>query len=319
MASSRASELNGGDDEEAALRRAIAMSLGETLSDDDNAGPSKTDGPSNARNGVTMSPVQSHRATPPAAQPAPGSNSMAALGIDRKKMEEERLARLRKRKAEGPSDTSSMLQSDTNGGPPTRRPRLMDDQPARVARAPLQRSAPSPNSNSYREHKASPTASAPAGLPYPKGAVLRTWARGTPRNEDITIEEVFQKEELELAVLSSYQWDENWLMGKLDMRKTKVLLVAYAENDEKVRPAGDHPRVKHPLPGDPQDVFSYFSAILKLARSWFIPQFPGKGHQGAADLADRKPKCATMYRNLSFASSSRRCKALEQCTASCSS
>lgn len=259
MASSWASELNGGDDEEAALRQAIAMSL---LSDD-SAGPSNTNG---AQNDLPVS-----RATPPAAQT---TNPLAALGLDRKKMEEERLARLKKRKAEIPSDASSMPQSDANAGPPARRPRLMDDQPARVAQAPLQRSAPGPNSNSHRDQYAFSSASASAGPPYYKGAVLRTWARGTPRDGDIKIEEVFQKEELELAVLSSYQWDEDWLMGKLDMRKTKILLIAYAEDDETVCLAGEQPPSRYLSPHGIQGVFPLPSATMKPARSRAMPPPP---------------------------------------------
>lgn len=224
MASNRASELNGGDDEEAALRRAIAMSLGETLPDEEAGGPSCVRSPGNAQAGMG---AKEDKDSAPSSQPV--SSSPAALGLDRKKMEEERLARLRKRKAETPSNTSDALRLNSNG-PPTRRPRLMDDQPARMAQPPLQRPAPSLNSNSHGDQKASDS----AYLPYPKGVVLRTWACGTPRGGDIKIEEVFQKADLELAVLSSFQWDEGWLMSKLNMKQTKLLLIAYAANDEAV-------------------------------------------------------------------------------------
>lgn len=92
----------------------------------------------------------------------------------------------------------------------------------------LQQHVISLNSNSAGDRKAS------AALTYPKGVVLRTWTRGTPRGGDIKIEEVFQKDDLELALLSSFQWDEEWLLSKLDLRRTKVLLVAYAANEEVV-------------------------------------------------------------------------------------
>lgn len=222
MASNRAFELNGGDDEEAALRRAIAMSLSETLPDEDGNGSSYVPNPGNAQ--ARMAAKEDEDS---AASSQPVASSLAALGLDRKKMEEERLARLRKRKAETPSDTSD---TPRRIEAPTRRPRLMDEQPARVAQSPLQKPAPSLNSNSHGYQKASDSAC----LPYPKGVVLRTWARGTPRDGDIKIEEVFQKADLELAVLSSFQWDEDWLMSKLNMRQTKLLLIAYAANDEAV-------------------------------------------------------------------------------------
>ncbi|KAK1236843.1 hypothetical protein MKX07_005962 [Trichoderma sp. CBMAI-0711] len=88
-----------------------------------------------------------------------------------------------------------------------------------------------------------PTASVPApasassaapqsSLPYPNGTVKRTWARGCARTgDDITIEEVFQKEHLELALLSSFQWDEEWMLSKLDISRTKLLLLAFAKDE----------------------------------------------------------------------------------------
>ena len=43
-----------------------------------------------------------------------------------------------------------------------------------------------------------------AGLRFPRGVVKRTWANGFPGTaDDISIEEVLQKADLELAVISS--------------------------------------------------------------------------------------------------------------------
>lgn len=71
---------------------------------------------------------------------------------------------------------------------------------------------------------------------YPKGIVRRTWARGfTKTPDDITIEEIFQKEDLQLALLSSFQWDEEWLLSKLNVSKTRILLVAFAASEEQVK------------------------------------------------------------------------------------
>ncbi|KIH90675.1 hypothetical protein SPBR_00242 [Sporothrix brasiliensis 5110] len=69
-------------------------------------------------------------------------------------------------------------------------------------------------------------------LPYARGVVKKTWVRGQPRRgDDVTIEEVWQKDALELAVLSSFQWDEDWMMSRLDTRRTRVMLIAYAADD----------------------------------------------------------------------------------------
>lgn len=238
MASNQASELNGGDDEDDALRRAIALSLGESTSDNDAAGASRTtalgrdeedDDEVALRRAIAMSLGEmprdesderpSEKAEPaPFPRPDSTASSMVALDLDRKKMEEERLARLRKRKAEPDAHSSA-----------SQRPKLLspaDKQSSGAVQASLQHQAPNLNSNSHGDPKPS------AALTYPKGVVLRTWVRSLPRDGDIKIEEVFQKNDLELALLSSFQWDEDWLMSKLDTKKTKVLLVAYAANDE---------------------------------------------------------------------------------------
>ncbi|KAF4120288.1 Tyrosyl-DNA phosphodiesterase [Geosmithia morbida] len=71
------------------------------------------------------------------------------------------------------------------------------------------------------------------GSLFRDGAVKKTWAYGYPRTEDdIKIEEVLQRDQLELAVLSSFQWDDEWLMSKVDMLRTRLLLVAYAADQD---------------------------------------------------------------------------------------
>lgn len=225
-------ELNGGDDDDVALRRAIAMSLGQDLPEE-SSGPSDVDRSENA----------SQAGPAPVTAALSATNSMAAMGLDRKKMEEERLARSRKRKAD-------------EGSPPApTRQRLLNDSSTGLTQPSVQMTAPSLNSMSRNAHQGStalPKASPSGSLPYAKGTVLRTWARGTPRETDITIEEIFQKDDLDLAVLSSFQWDEDWLVSKLDMRRTKILLIAYAKDDTQVRlltcPGSDCAVTSGPLP-----------------------------------------------------------------------
>ncbi|KAF5716428.1 Tyrosyl-DNA phosphodiesterase 1 [Fusarium mundagurra] len=135
-----------------------------------------------------------------------GGASLGLLSLDRKKMEEERLQRSAKRRR-SPEDERSV-----------------DEVP------PAKRMTPSEPSKPVT---ATATAHAlPSLVPYPKGAIKRTWAKGYPRTSgDIKIEEVFQKDKLELALLSSYQWDDEWLMSKIDPRKTKLLLLAFADSE----------------------------------------------------------------------------------------
>ncbi|KAI0480804.1 phospholipase D/nuclease [Xylariaceae sp. FL0804] len=221
-------------DEDAALRYAIALSLQEPgngspisasaaskpidiISDDDgddlDQGPSYPPTPKKlahgrpfATNGASASEVPRRPSKPSAsrdsATSAPSEEAptgLAALGLDRKSMEAERLARLAaKRKA--PSSASE----DTGEH---RRQRIKVDA--------------APESKSQDSSR----------LPYPKGVVKKTWAKGYSRRDDITIDEVLQKDQLELAVLSSFQWDEDFMASKIDLRRTKVVCIAFASSE----------------------------------------------------------------------------------------
>ncbi|KAF9869206.1 ubiquitin interaction domain-containing protein [Colletotrichum karsti] len=134
------------------------------------------------------------------------------LALDRKTMEEERLARLKKRSA---------AQAGLNEKP--QNPKLRRSEDDILGVSDINGPGPSKTPNQIRET---------AKLPFSKGAFKRTWAYGYPRTgEDIKIEEILQKDKLQLAVLSSFQWDEEWLLSKMDCARTKMILVAYAAND----------------------------------------------------------------------------------------
>ncbi|KAK7429516.1 hypothetical protein QQZ08_003895 [Neonectria magnoliae] len=125
-----------------------------------------------------------------------GGPAFGLLALDRKKMEEERLQRLAKRRRSASSD------DDVVEVPPPKRKAL---------------SEPSKS---------------PSLPPFANGTVKRTWARGYPRTpDDIKIEEVLQKDSLLLAVLSSYQWDDEWILSKVDLSRTKLLLLAFAADE----------------------------------------------------------------------------------------
>jgi hypothetical protein len=227
MAENRVNEMNGGDDEEEALRIAIAMSLGQdppqkktadetTVVDlTESDAVADTGSPSLYRAATSSGNDSADDDVPP--QPASVKapiNALAALGINRKQMEEERLARLKKRKAP---------ESGHIEPPPSQRPRL--DSP--VTRYVVE---VCPESDAVHQPHAPPVA-----LPFPKGVVKKTWCRGCPRTgDDITIEEVLQKDQLELAVLSSFQWDDDWLLSKISLAKTKLVLIAFAADDIQV-------------------------------------------------------------------------------------
>ncbi|KAH7216600.1 hypothetical protein BKA60DRAFT_542218 [Fusarium oxysporum] len=183
-------ELGSDMDEDEALRYAIALSLQEQEEQGDQSSQIPSASTSTSHRKGTGS----------------GGASLGLLSLDRKKMEEERLQRLAKRRR-SPEDERSVDEV-----PPAKR--MTPSEPSRTVTA---------------------TATAhvlPSFVPYPKGAIKRTWAKGYPRtSDDIKIEEVFQKDKLELALLSSYQWDDEWLMSKIDPRKTKLLLLAFADSE----------------------------------------------------------------------------------------
>ncbi|KAF5544348.1 Tyrosyl-DNA phosphodiesterase 1 [Fusarium napiforme] len=186
-------ELGSDMDEDDALRYAIALSLQEQ-EEQEEQGDQSSQIPS-------ASTSTSHRNGT-----GSGGASLGLLSLDRKKMEEERLQRLAKRRR-SPEDERSVDEV-----PPAKR--MTPSEPSRPVTA------------TTTAHML------PSFVPYPKGAIKRTWAKGYPRaSDDIKIEEVFQKDKLELALLSSYQWDDEWLMSKIDPRKTKLLLLAFADSE----------------------------------------------------------------------------------------
>lgn len=297
MADNWALEINGGEDEDEALRRAIAMSLaappvaeqrgygepahsGNGISNDDDeddeelrraialslrevaplavsenrgrAKPVQTANgtpitqPSNGDQSGSVTQHSQQLPLPPPKQPAP---SMPFLGIDRKAMEEERLARLKKRKPEDSGDAledqppKQKLKSSkdfpesfqASSSAPNSQERLFPAMKTEAKQSPVKKTEPSvapkkePQSPAKENTSVSRTLSK---LPFAQGVVKKTWARGQPRlGDDVTIEEVLQKNDLELAVFSSYQWDDEWFMSKLDLTKTRVLLVAYAADE----------------------------------------------------------------------------------------
>ena len=118
------------------------------------------------------------------------TSSLSFLGIDRKKMEQERLARKRKASVSPP--------------PPWK----------------IAKSSPNPIQKSESELDSSKSL---GPLVFPRGTVKKTWAFGYPRTgDDIKLEEVLQKQDLNLAVLSSFQWDIEWLLAKLHTRSMSV-------------------------------------------------------------------------------------------------
>ncbi|KAF1847766.1 tyrosyl-DNA phosphodiesterase domain-containing protein [Cucurbitaria berberidis CBS 394.84] len=185
------------EDEDDDLRRAVALSLQESepVVRTDNVVrevslPSQHD--------TTAGDARKDSTKPPAAiSESKASTSttgpVGIMGLDRKAMEQERLARLGKRKREPSPDRPSK----------------------QIGRTP-----------------SSETSSSFDNLQYSRGTVKRTFATKYPRTDDITIDEVLQASSVNIAVISSFMWDTEWVYKKLDPTKVKQIWIMNAKDQD---------------------------------------------------------------------------------------
>ncbi|EPS28628.1 hypothetical protein PDE_03574 [Penicillium oxalicum 114-2] len=159
------------------------------------------------------------------------SHIRGIFGVDRKQMEQERLTRLAKRKA-GVSPPPSQPASKTA--------RIIDPRAIITPRAPAADSGVSERTfenqtriSSFKKPISPPQPSPRSDIQFPQGVVKKTYVAFVPRSDnDITIEEVIQKNDLNVAVLSSFLWDMDWLFSKFDAKKTKFILMMGAKEEE---------------------------------------------------------------------------------------
>ncbi|KAK5137285.1 hypothetical protein LTR08_000255 [Meristemomyces frigidus] len=93
-----------------------------------------------------------------------------------------------------------------------------------------------PTPTSVDELGTKPSATAAGGLLYPRGVVKKTWAFGHGRTgNEIKLEEVLESATLRTAVLSAFQWDTDWVLGKLKIPpnggSTKCVFVMQAKDE----------------------------------------------------------------------------------------
>ncbi|GBF59974.1 hypothetical protein TMEN_2371 [Trichophyton mentagrophytes] len=203
-------EEAGDDDSDAELKRAIQLSL------QSGRGPEHET--------IDVDALEAGKATD-TPEPKKTASSWIA-GFDRKKMEEERLARLAKKRRTG-EDGSALA--------------LPAARPLKASR----REPPSGSSSSFAKISIPPATATMAaksapGVPstepsiqFPAGAVKKTWAFRCERKDDIKLEEVLQPSDLELAVLSSFLWDMDWLLMKFTNPRTRFLFIMGAKGEER--------------------------------------------------------------------------------------
>lgn len=142
--------------------------------------------------------------------------------LDRKVMEQERLARKRKASI-SPPPLRKTVKLSRDRSPPSIASISNNDGSAKSLDPPRSKSTASLIKSSVPTSASEPT--------FLDGAVRKTWASGYDRNEDIKIEEVLQRNDLTLAVLSSFQWEIDWLFSKLNLKTTQVTLVMQAKDE----------------------------------------------------------------------------------------
>ncbi|MBE3044563.1 hypothetical protein IMZ48_18740 [Candidatus Bathyarchaeota archaeon] len=258
------------DEDDDDLKRAIALSLKEANSSAKS--PIKPDSPAKSHfkkeaQEDTKPPKNEPRPSDPPAMP--GMTAFGSMLLDRKKMEEERQARIAKRKRaedgsseEAPAAQRSRVKFEASSTAQKSKPLVSSTDSASSTASSSKSPAPqkprvsheaSTRESTAREYKplistagntSSTAAPSARSLPFRKGAVKRTWTSGCERKgDDIKIEEVFQKDQLKLAVLASYQWDDEWMLSKIDISRTRLVCVAYAKDEAHVWAASPYPPV----------------------------------------------------------------------------
>jgi hypothetical protein len=103
------------------------------------------------------------------------------------------------------SDIETLEARNPQSGKPTKLPLTTHHETAGIADT---------KARQYLSSKEPHQSLARGGIQYPNGVVKKTWAFGYDRKgDDIKIEEVFQKNDLQLAVLSSFQIDADCMLS----------------------------------------------------------------------------------------------------------
>nr|POF18686.1 tyrosyl-dna phosphodiesterase 1 [Quercus suber] len=181
-----------------------------------------------------------------ATRPAPFSLG----GLDRRAMEQERLARIQKRqrsisppgsRRKAPKLTETQIDLPSGARLTTFTSLVDQDQATRKAHAAnlvteelksADRCTPVSEQRSYNV-----PSTIPGDVIYPHGIYKKTWAFGHERTgNEVKIEEVLESSTLRIAVLSAFQWDMPWILTKLKTPdkggRTKCVFIMQAKEQE---------------------------------------------------------------------------------------
>ena len=207
------------DDDDEELRRAIALSLQD-------------------QNGREVIDLDSYTSEAPTGANIENGDPPFLLGLNRKQMEQERLARRRKRSVSPP----------------------------------LAHKRQKPSDITVSQHSAGASSSNNAAV-FQRATVKKTWAFGHARiGDDIKLEEVFQKNDLSLAVLCSFQWDMEWLMAKLTGTQMTLVMQAkdQATKDQYRRETADIRNLRLCFPSMDGQVNCMHSKLMLLSHPTYL-------------------------------------------------
>ncbi|KAF2621134.1 phospholipase D/nuclease [Macroventuria anomochaeta] len=196
---------NESEDDDADLKRAIALSMQDIPQSAKCIEPTSAPAAHVQLSSNTATPMAQltqavPKSMPNTKQTSPTSNKFV---LNRKAMEAERLARLEERK---------------------RKRSPSADQPSKqLLKAPTPAAV---NKSTSSQSQSDPVPQ------YPRGAIKRTFATKFRRTDDITIDELLQASMVNIAVISSFQWDAEWLSRKLSHTKVKQHWIMNARDAE---------------------------------------------------------------------------------------
>ena len=280
----------GVSDDDDDLKRAIALSLGKIdpasasakevidLDSDGEGSVRREHGSSRTKTAQVVDLKRDETTTdeespppPVTAKAEPMSKPIhSMLGLDRKAMEQERLARKRRTSiSPPPSGKKTKL---ATSAPEVQRLTTLAKPKSTTTWQSTQPNIPTASSSG---HAQVPTASSPTNLKFSSGTVKKTWALGQARDSsDLKLEEVLQRHDLTLAVLSSFQWDVEWLLGKIDSRKTQMVFVMQAKEDsvrqQYRRETADMPNLRLCFPPMEGQVNCMHSKLMLLSHPAYL-------------------------------------------------
>lgn len=190
-------------DENEDIRRAIELSLQETgVSSDQGKLVAKGSLPTPSTSYQISESGKPSRPSIEDASTAASDKLAGISGLDRKAMEQERLTRLGKRKRDSSPERPSK----------------------QIAKMHSMEGA---QASSIQSHSVQS-----AILRYSRGAIKRTFATKYSRTNDITVDEVLQADSVNIAVISSFMWDSEWLNKKLNPLKVKQIWIMNAKDQD---------------------------------------------------------------------------------------